>query len=109
MMNELHMKVGRLPHKIRGVPLTDAQFDDFSRIAGRTAKMMLDQAIRTPGFAQLNPNARIEQMHKLIALARAQAEKSVMMHAYGSENDIQAKATQAKKIKKGLVAPDTVH
>lgn len=109
MMDEVHLGVGRLSRKIRGVALTDAQYDDFARIAGRTAKMMLDRAVRTPGFTKMPPNMRADQMKNLIKLAHEQAEKTIMMHAYGSDNDIQAQATQAKKIKKGLVAPDTVH
>lgn len=102
MMGELHMKVGRLEHKIRGVPLTDKQFDDFSRIAGRTAKMLLDSAVRTPGFDRLLPNARMELMHKAINRGREEAAKAVMMQSYNGDNDIVRKATDAKAIKKGV-------
>ena len=102
MMDELHFKSAPFPRKIRGVELTDQQHDDFARIAGRTAKMLLDNFVKTPGVNEMAPAARADHMHKLITMAREQAAKTVMMNAYGSENDIQRKAVEAKKVKKGL-------
>lgn len=108
LMDQLHFKVSPVPRKIRGVALTDQQFDDFSRLSGRMGKSLLDQAVATPGFANLLPAAQVERMHKIISLARSEAEKTVMMNAFHGENDIVTQAAEAKKIKKGLV-PEPVH
>jgi hypothetical protein len=108
LMDELHFKVSAVPRKIRGVDLTDQQHDDFARLSGRLAKIGLDEALRTLGFSKLVPAAQVERMHKIITVARGEAETTVMMNATHTENDIWAQATENKKIKKGLV-PETVH
>ena len=105
--------MGEAPFFRKGFPHCLMQFEIGAADSASEARVGLLRTahgtVQTPGFNQLPPNARAEQMHKLITLAREQASRTIMMHAYGSDNDIQAKATQAKKIKKGLVAPDTVH
>lgn len=40
---------------IRNIPLTDEQYDDFARIAGRMSKMRLDQFVRSPEWGSLAP------------------------------------------------------
>ena len=77
-MKELQIGVGRLDKKIRGVPLDDQQFDDFSRIAGRMAKQRLDAMARLPAFERLPPPTRIEMMHKAIADSREAARNLIM-------------------------------
>jgi hypothetical protein len=104
-MNDLDFKVGRLEHKIKGVTLTDEQYDDYARIAGRTAKMHLDRTVRMPGFDKMLPNARKELMHLDIKTAREDAAKQVMMASYHTANDIIAKAIENTEIKKGIKAP----
>jgi hypothetical protein len=110
-LDDLHIGFSPPPLKIRGVALTHQQHDDYQRYAGRTLKPLLDDLMRTTGRALLatgKPEDRAklaELMHRDILLSRKYAEDKVMQDATGSNNDIWAKATQAKKIKKGLVAP----
>lgn len=115
MLDSLHIGISDVRDSIRGVKLTDQQFDDYSRIAGRALKQQLDNFMQTTG-RHLVASGTAQDRAKLVELIgtivnvnRKYAQDTIMKHAYGSDNDIQAKATQAKKIKKGLVAPDTVH
>ena len=115
MLDSLHIGISDVRDSIRGVKLTDHQFDDYSRIAGRALKQQLDNFMQTTG-RHLVASGTAQDRAKLVELIgtivnvnRKYAQDTIMKHAYGSDNDIQAKATQAKKIKKGLVAPDTVH
>ena len=65
--------------KIRGIPLTDQQYDDYSRIGGRLAKSRLNQIITAPGFAQQPESAQKEIISKTISAAREQARSLIMM------------------------------
>ena len=99
-MEDLHMKVGHLPRKIRGIRLTDEQYDRFAMIAGRDAKMHLDLLVNQRGFERMTPETRMDQMHKIITAARERARKIVMQEAVGTDNDVMHQASEAKKIKK---------
>ena len=115
MLNSLHIGISDVHDQIRGVKLTDKQFDDYKVIAGVLTKSRLDDMMQTTGqhlAATGRPEDRaklIEIVHKIVTRSREEAAKTVMMHAYGSDNDIVAKATEAKKVKKGLIPAPTVH
>jgi hypothetical protein len=64
---------------IRGVELTDRQYDDFARIAGINAKMRVSAIVNQPGFAALPFFAQHDLVQKAIEGAREQARGLVMM------------------------------
>ncbi len=70
----------QLDRKIRGVQLTDQQYDDYSRIAGRMAKMRLDSYVRIPGSANLPSGVQVEAMKSIVDHARETARRIVMMN-----------------------------
>lgn len=78
--------------KIRGVELTEPQYDDYARIGGRMAKMQLDRIVPAPGFSQLPDAAQHEIISRTISGAREAARSLIMMQNPGI---IQA-ATAAK-------------
>ncbi len=82
----------RLDRKIRGVDLTDKQYDDYSRVAGRTAKMLLNQVVQTQGFSSMPRSIRHDIVQKTIDTAREMARNMVMIQ----NPDIIRKAVQAK-------------
>lgn len=65
--------------KIRGVELSDQQYDDFSRIAGRMAKQRLNAIVGGPGFAALPQEIRGDLIRETIRTAREAARSLVMM------------------------------
>jgi GNAT superfamily N-acetyltransferase len=91
---------GHLQRKIRGVELTDEQYDDYARIAGRTAKMRLNAIVSMPGFEQIPETARQEMMTKTITHAREMAQSIVIMQSVNSDNDIMKRAAEVKRVKK---------
>jgi len=83
--------------RIRGVELTDQQYADYSRVAGRTAKMQLDQIIGKPGFAQMPEAAQREIIGKVITTAREYGRTLIMMHNHGIiDSAVAAKKAQAE-------------
>jgi len=80
------------PKKIRGVELTEQQYDDYSRISGRMAGMQIDRIVSDPNFATLPEGVQRELMVKAMTGAREAASAAIMM-----ENPkIVADATKAK-------------
>lgn len=91
-MEALNMGIGTLGRKITNVPLSDEQYDDYSRIAGRMTKMRLNAVVASPSFASAPPAAQIETIHKSIEIARETA-RSVIKMKYP---EIAKQATEAK-------------
>jgi hypothetical protein len=71
---------GPVSRKVRGVELTDQQYDDLTRSAGRMAKMRLDQIVASPGFAQMPEFAQREIMDKTVSQMREAARTMLMMN-----------------------------
>lgn len=65
--------------KIRGVELSDQQYDDFSRVAGRMAKQRLNAIVGQPGFDALPQDVRAELIRSTIRVSREAARSLVMM------------------------------
>jgi len=86
---------GKLDRKIRGVDLTDQQYDDYSRVAGRTAKMRLDMIVKMPGFEQMPEVTRKELMTNAVTSSREMARSLIMMQ----NPEIIKKANDAKLMK----------
>lgn len=64
---------------IRGVELSDKQYDDFARISGRLMKMRLDQIVRLRGFDRLSGATQRALFDDAIAGSRDAASSLIMM------------------------------
>lgn len=95
-MEAVHTGIGKLERKIRGITLSDAQYSEYAKTAGRLTKMRLNGLVRQPGFNSLSAAARIEMFSKEVTAAREKARDIVMMKSMGTGNDIVHQATQAK-------------
>ncbi|HEV2674165.1 MAG TPA: hypothetical protein VGV37_06445 [Aliidongia sp.] len=79
-LTKLNIFPSRPERKIRGVQLTEQQYDDFSRISGRMSKAQLDQFIRQPGFQSIPETAQAETIHSMLNRSREAAADWVMIH-----------------------------
>lgn len=61
-----------IPHYINGVKLTDQQYDDYSRIAGRTTKQLMQRAM-SAGIQSAPPMQQLQQIKEAIDFAREKA------------------------------------
>jgi hypothetical protein len=87
----------KLDREIRGVKLTDQQYDDYARIAGRAAKMQLNQIVARPGFDQMPANIRLIEMRKAVEAARHMAASAMIMQGIGTDHDIAQKAIENRR------------
>lgn len=90
-----HYYPSRVERKIRGIELTDQQYDDYARIAGRTAKVRLNAIVSMPGFSQMPEATRKELMTNAITSSREMARSLIMMQS----PDIIKRANDAKLAK----------
>jgi len=104
-MEALHIGVGKLKRTIRGVELSDQQFDDYSRLAGRTTKMRLNALINTPGFAVgLTNEMKIKKIHEIITDSRESAQGMMMQQVF-PQIISRALAAKTAPLNKGALAP----
>jgi hypothetical protein len=92
-LQRLGMVVNQPEKKIRGVTLTDAQYDQYQQYSGRMMKMALTQAIRTPGFERL-PLGRQEEVLRATMTAQREQARIIMMM---KNPDILPKSVQVKR------------
>lgn len=82
-VNQRLIQLGYFPAKadrtIRGVQLTDQQYDDYVKISGRLAKQRLNIFVGSPGSDALPPGFQIDRIRKIMDQSREQARKLVMM------------------------------
>lgn len=78
-MVRLGINAGLPARKITGIPLSDQQYDDYVRVAGRMAKMRLDALVNTPGFQSLPAGIQTKVMTDTIANARRGAAELIKM------------------------------
>jgi hypothetical protein len=64
---------------IRGVELTDQQYDDYARIAGRLAKVRLDAIVNGPGFSSMPDNIQRDLLASTVDHAREAARTLIMI------------------------------
>ncbi len=64
---------------IRNVPLTDQEYDDFARLAGRTVKMNLDRIVQSSAFQSWSNADRYEVFKETIRQGREAASGMMMM------------------------------
>jgi hypothetical protein len=65
--------------KIRNIELTDQQYDDFTRIAGRMAKQRLDIIVRSPDWQTWPNHSRHDVIAEVVRQSREAARGMVMM------------------------------
>lgn len=82
-VNQALLRMGQFPsmpkREIKGVQLSEQQYDDFSRIAGRMAKQQLDKIIIQPGFSKMPMEAQKETVRNIVRSSREYAQGAVMM------------------------------
>jgi hypothetical protein len=94
-VNQAMMNLGIFPaapeRKIRNVELTDQEYDDFTRIAGRMTKMRLDAIARSADFQTWPNHIKRAQIEETIRQCREAARGAIM----GKYPHIPIEATQA--------------
>lgn len=93
-MEAAEMYPAKMQREVRGVPLTDQQYDDLTRVAGHLAKARMDMLVKTPGFLSLPLGTQLAQMRQTLTSSRKVGEDWLMMQP-GNENIIR-QATSAK-------------
>ena len=78
-MLDLGVHPAAVERKIRGVDLTDQQYDDYSRIAGRMTKMRLDTIVRSPDWQMWSPFMKHDAISAVITSCREAAAGVMMM------------------------------
>ena len=91
-MAQLGLGISQPERKIRNVALTDQQYDDFSRIAGVTAKQRLDVIVRSADWQRWPDEVRRNIATEVIKQSREMARNMTMM----KYPQIPAQAMQAK-------------
>ena len=84
-----------VPQSIRNVKLDEQQYDDFSRLSGRMAKMRLDAIIRSPDWSMWPAHIQRDVATEVVKQSRESA-RGVMMMKYPS---IPAQAAKNKQTK----------
>lgn len=91
---------------IRGVKLTDAQYDDYARTSGRLAHMRLEGLVQMPAWDQIPTAQRLSTVRSVVSKARDMAATQIMLQSQGSDNDIVKQATAAKMAKAAEATPE---
>lgn len=79
-MESINMGIGRLDKKIRGVQLSEQQYDDYAKMAGRMTKMRLNNYVSITGTAQLPAEIQMKTMQSIIDDSREKARRIIMMN-----------------------------
>ena len=69
----------KIERKVRGIDLSDQQYDDLARISGRMARMRVNAMVNSPGFAIMPRELRAEQIRQVITNSREAARSMIMM------------------------------
>lgn len=94
LMTRLEMSKALPQRKIRGVELTPQQYDDYTRIDGRMAKIMLDQEL--PYLRQMPDGLAKKEISDTINKARELASVQVFMGSMGTTDDLVKKSVEKK-------------
>lgn len=92
----LNVYLGFPMQTIRGVKLTEGQYDQYAQLSGRIAHARLDDLVRSPDWASYSDLAKASVFKHVISRARDTAETAIMVQSQGSDNDIMRKAAEAK-------------
>ncbi len=94
-MLDLGIAPAKVERKIRNVDLTDQQYDDYARIAGRMAKIRLDTIVKSPDYGAWPNHVKQAVIQETIRQSRESARGMVMMKWPQIVKD----ATEARKKK----------
>ena len=89
-MERVGVKKAQVDDKIRNVDLTEQQYDDFQRIAGRLTKMQLDGMVRSPKWNQLPDEVKRLRIEQTFDHQREAARNLMMMKYKQIPRDAQA-------------------
>lgn len=89
----LDVGVTKMERKVRGVELTDQQYNELAQTAGRLAKTRLDTLIASPGFSAMPEGVQRSTIRETISDSREAARNMLMMH----HPEIIQKAVDAKR------------
>ena len=92
---QIGIGIAPVDRTIRNVRLTDQQYDDFARIAGRMAKQRLDVFVRSPDWRYWPVGVRVDAVKAIVEHCREAARGMVMM----KWPSIMADATRQKMAK----------
>jgi hypothetical protein len=84
------------PNKITGVTLTDAQYDEYAKNAGRLAHQRLSQLIENPSWQTATKQQKQIVMKATVDSARRQAAHVITIQSIHTDNDIMKQAAAAK-------------
>jgi hypothetical protein len=76
---DLGIAPAQVTRKIRNVQLTDQQFDDFTRIAGRMTKMRLDAIVNSADFRAWPNHIKRDVITEVISQSREAARGMMLM------------------------------
>lgn len=81
VMEMQRLQIGAsLPSRtISGVRLTEQQYEEYTRIGGRFAKMRLDSIVNSPGWDNVPAFAKIETIKNIIDAAHRQARSMIWL------------------------------
>lgn len=95
-MLDLGISPAPVERQIRNVPLTDQEYDDYARLAGRATKMRLDMIVRSPQW-QMWPNASRHEVIEETIRQNREAARGMMFKKYPHIPADAAKAQIARK------------
>jgi len=78
-MDRLGVRKSQVERKIRNVELSEDQYDDFQRIAGRLSKMQLDMYVRSERYQALPDDIKRMEIEKVFDHQREAARNLMMM------------------------------
>lgn len=87
--------------KIRGVPLTDAQYSSYVQISGRLAHMRLTETVGMPGWDTIPTQARLNAVQSIMEDSRNMAQTTLMLQY----PNIRQKANDAKTARMAQAGP----
>jgi len=92
-LSKLDAGIAAVPKSIRNVQLTDQEYDDFQKYAGRLLKTRLNAIVISPYWKQLDPQMQRRTVQEFIKQSREVA-RGIM---FGRYPHIPADATRAKQ------------
>src|SRR5579863_5524044 len=97
----------RMPQQwIRGVALTEQQYADYSREAGRLARQQVENTLKEPGFDDRPPGVQIDMIDKAVARGhRVAANRIIQQSRLSGDNSILDIAAERKRAHRETGAP----
>jgi N12 class adenine-specific DNA methylase len=78
-LEQLGIAPAPVERRIRAVPLSEQQYDDYARIAGSMTKMRLDVIVNSPDWRVMPPGTKYETINAVIDNCREVARNIMLM------------------------------